>query len=82
MRPAPNVSGHWLDLTVSLKAEIGVLRSGVKGPFMCGSSFERSITTSSSYSAPSSAARRLCGPGEEAIAAACCAISPRCVDSR
>ena len=59
-----------------------MLRSGVKGPLMWGSSSERLMTTSSSYSAPESAIRRLCGLADAAMAAAWSAIEPRWVDCK
>lgn len=57
--PALTFSGHEFLVTSSLKAEVGVARSGVEGPFMNGSSFERSMLMTRSYSAPGSA-KKLC----------------------
>lgn len=54
IRPTFSSSGHLFVLTASLNLLIGVARSGVKGPLMCGSSSDRLISMSSSYSAPSS----------------------------
>lgn len=82
IRPAPKVSGHWFAFTVSLKAERGVLRSGVKGPLMCGSSSERLISTTSSYWQSGSAARRFRAAGREAMAEASSAIEDLWVDCR
>lgn len=55
INPAPKDSGHSLVLTASLNCERGVERSGVNGPFICGSRLERSIVTTSSYMASGSA---------------------------
>ena len=82
IKPAPKLSGQLLILTASLNCDRGVERSGVKGPFMCGSSVERLRVMCSSYSASASARSRFCGPGEAAILAAALAIGPRCVDSK
>ncbi len=54
IRPTLSSSGQPLVLTASLNLEMGVARSGVKGPLMWGSSSERLISMSWSYSAPSS----------------------------
>lgn len=80
--PAPKVSGHLLILTASLNCDRGVDRSGVKGPLICGSSVDRSMVTSWSYSASTSGARRLDGPDEEEISKAAVAIGPRCVECK
>mmetsp|Transcript_6284 Transcript_6284/g.25241 ORF Transcript_6284/g.25241 Transcript_6284/m.25241 type:complete len:316 (-) Transcript_6284:976-1923(-) len=57
IRPAVSFSGHPLALTAAANSESGCARSGVKGPLMWGSSSERLISMSWSYSAPSSARR-------------------------
>jgi hypothetical protein len=41
MSPAESLSGHLFSRTLSLSCEIGIVRSGVKGPLTCGSSSVR-----------------------------------------
>ena len=55
INPAPKDSGHSLILTASLNCDRGVERSGVNGPFIWGSRVDRSMTTTSSYTASESA---------------------------
>src|ERR1700753_3328780 len=43
MRPEEKLSGQFFSLTKSANFDIGVLKSGVNGPFMWGSSVERSM---------------------------------------
>lgn len=59
IKPTLRSSGQLLALTASLNLEMGVAKSGVKGPLMCGSSSERLISISWSYSAPSSSRNSL-----------------------
>ncbi len=58
MSPARSSSGQPFFLSVLANCDSGVARSGVKGPLMCGSSDERSISTTWSYLAPVSAVSR------------------------
>jgi hypothetical protein len=74
IRPAVSFSGHSALVAASRNLEMGVDRSGVKGPFICGSNEDRSISMTRSYSAPSSAWSSL------AAKVAASAISGRCVD--
>lgn len=82
MRPAAKVEGQEFVSTAEANWERGVERSGVKGPLMCGSRFERLIVMILSYWASGSARRRLDAPGTEAIVEAAVAMELLCVDSR
>lgn len=88
MRPAETFSGHCSSCTVFLNWDRGVDRSGVCGPLMCGSSSERLISISWSYSAPSSAlnlkyaSSELPTPGKVWKILAALARSPLLVASR
>lgn len=46
IKPTFNSDGQSFSLTASLNLEMGVAKSGVKGPLMCGSSSLRLISTS------------------------------------
>jgi len=57
IRPADSWVGQLFSVTADLNLDSGVDRSGVNGPFICGSRVDRSIVTSLSYSAFRSAVR-------------------------
>ena len=55
--PAPSSDGQPFFFKAPANSDSGCARSGVKGPLICGSSVDRSISMIWSYSAPSSALR-------------------------
>ena len=80
--PAESVVGQLLIFTASANLDSGVERSGVFGPLIWGSSFERSIVITSSYRAFSSAQSKLRNDSMDAIVWACSAMADRFVASR
>jgi hypothetical protein len=82
IRPAPKVLGQSFSSINDLNLDSGVERSGVNGPLMWGSSSDRLISITLSYTASESGRRRFCCMGRLEISKACWAIGPRCVASR